>query len=530
MTAATPPPQDRPGGRHSGPPAEAVGPALRAPRAAQPASAPQPATLPPMPYRGQAGPTAAPTAAPAWSAVPAATATSTATSTAAAAPAAEALGATDAAALADGRTQGDAVPAVDSALPGTQHPERTRPGRPRPRRRAWMLGPFHLLQVVVWQAAVAVVLAVHREPLPVLVPVAAVAAVAVVLTAVRVRGRWLYSWAALVARFRVRRRRTPLAAQGPGTVVTVAAVADALLGAVSPEARVEPVVLDDQDAGLVVHRDGVAVVLATVATTDDATTDPARTLPPLTALLPPDESGDLPVVVQLLVQTVPAPGWTGDTDPAAVSYRQLTGGRVPARRRSWVVVQVSRLPDDDRTADLVTTLANAVRRVRRQLGRASLRTHLLGVDDLRAALVGVAGLDAGPDGAVRPQAADGRGAEAPRSVETVETWGSWRAGGVEHVTYRLLDWPSLEAVPGQDLVDRLGTVSGLQTTVSVAARRTGELVELSCSLRVRLPGGPADPTAALVDTAAEAGARLERLDGRHRAGMAAALPLGGFLR
>ncbi|WP_191328561.1 type VII secretion protein EccE, partial [Klenkia taihuensis] len=425
-------------------------------------------------------------------------------------------------ALADDRTQGAAVPALDSALPGSRPPERVRPGRPAPRRRPWTLGPFHLLQVVVWEAAAAVVLAVHRQPPAVLVPVAVLAGAAVLVTAVRVRGRWLHSWVALAARFRARRRRTPLTAGGAGP----APVVDALLDAVSPEARVQAVRFDDADAGLVVHRDGVAVVLSLAPTTEDPTTEPVRTLPPLTALLPPDESGDLPVAVQLLVQTVPAPGWTGDTDPAAVSYRELTGGQVPARRRSWVVLQVARLPEDDRVDDLVTTVANAVRRVRRQLERASLRSHLLGPDDLRAALLGVAGLDAGPDGVVR---AVSGAAEPP---EAVETWRSWRAGGVEHVTYRLVDWPSLDAAAGQDLVDRLGTAAGLQTTVSVAARRSGDRVELATALRVRVPAGTgADELAAVLSrTAADAGARVEPLHGRHRFGMAAALPLGGFLR
>jgi len=529
----TPPATTAPA-RHAGTAGADTGAVLRAPRAGAPTTPPPaapaaPATArsapPPMPYgqaraAGWAGTAGSVPAAPRAAARPAAVGASVG----AAAPAALAGGAPQGVAAA--AVQGDAVAALDSAVaaPAVVDPERPRPTRPVRRRRPWTVGGVHVLQLVVWETAVAAVLAVHRQPLPVLVPVAAVAVLAVLLTAVRRRGRWLHQWLGLWLRFRVRRRSVPLAAAGPGT----ADAATTLLDALARGSRLGRLAVDDEEVGTIVHTTGLSVLVETSPEGGDPTTEAIRTLPPLTALLPPVEDGGPAVAVQLLVQTVPAPAWAGAGDPAALSYRQLTGGTAPARRRCWVALQVLRGPDDEGTAALEAPLVNALRRLRRQLGRAGVRTQLLPPADLAAALVGAAGLEAGPGG--RP-----RGGDEAMAGSVTETWTTWRAGAVRHTTFRLLDWPSLESPAGQELVDRLGTGAAVPTTVSVAARRVGpDLVELATSLRVVLPGTDAaalaDVTDRLTGLAAECGARVERLDGRQAAGMASAVAFGGFLR
>jgi type VII secretion protein EccE len=498
---------------------------LRAPRAA-PAGTGSAAT--PAPDVTPAAPThAAPPTARAWAetartvgVTTTAVAATTATATALAEPAA-----TGSAAAATA-VQGQAVAAVGTALstPEADRPPVPRPTRPQPRRRPWTVRGLHVLQLVVWEVAVAAVLAVHRQPPSVLVPVAAVAVLAVALTAVRLRGRWLYSWVVLWVRYRTRQRSAPLVADGDASST---AVAEALLGSLSRGAHLDEFVVDEQIAGLVVHAGGVSALIETSPGGDDPTAEAIRTLPPLTALLPPADAGEPSVSVQLLVQTVPAPAWVGDDSPAAVSYRQLTGGTVPARRRCWVALQVLRSPDDGGLDELRAALANSVRRVRRQLHRADLRTQLLGPDDLVAALLGVAGLEAGPDGSPVPGAGD------LAAERTEEAWTTWRAGELVHSTFRLLDWPLLDQPAGQQLVDRLGTTTTVSTTIAVAARRVGaEDVELATSLRVVLPVPDALPgvTAQLAATAADCGARVQRLDGRQVHGMAAAMPFGGFLR
>jgi type VII secretion protein EccE len=536
----TPPPLAGPAGsadddrRHSGSAGADTGAVLRAPRAAAPrAAAPPPAAATPT-----AAPLEATTAV--RRATPAAppplpygnrAAGSWASTAAAATPAAGATGLADQqqadVAVAAAAPQGGPVAALDTALaaPEVVEPHRPRPTRPQRRRRPWTVGGVHVLQLVLWEAAVAAVVAVHRQPLAVLVPVVVLAVVLVVLTAVRRRGRWLHQWLGLWLRFRVRRRSVPLGAAG----TTTPDVATTLLDALSRGAHLGQVLVDDDEVGTIVHTTGLSVLVETSPEGSDPTTETIRTVPPLTALLPPVEEGGPTMAVQLLVQTVPAPAWAGAGDPAALSYRQLTGGAAPARRRCWVALQVIRSPDDDGTADLEVPLVNGLRRLRRQLGRAGLRTQLLGRADLAGAVLGVAGLEAGPHGLPR-------GAEAS-SGDVTETWSTWRAGAVRHTTFRLLDWPSLDVPAGQELVDRLGTSAAVPTTVSVAARRVSpDEVELATSLRVVLPGPDAgstalsEVTAAITGMATECGARVERLDGRQAAGMAAAVPFGGFLR
>ncbi|KQS73746.1 type VII secretion protein EccE [Modestobacter sp. Leaf380] len=424
--------------------------------------------------------------------------------------------------------QGAAVAALDNAVaaPDGDVPTRPRPTRPVRRRRPWTVGGLHVLQLVVWEAAVAAVLTVHRQSPAVLVPVAVVATLAVLLTAVRVRGRWLHQWLGLWLRFRARRRSVALG--GPGD--TTADVARTVLDSLARGSSLGLLRVGDDEVGTIVHTTGLSVLVETSPEGGDPTAEATRTLPPLTALLPPVEDDDATVpalAVQLLVQTVPAPAWAGADDPAALSYRQLTGGTVPARRRCWVALQVVRRPDDDGTADLEAPLVNGLRRLRRQLERAGLRTQVLGPDDLAAALIGVAGLEAGPQGLPRG------GDAALTGARVTETWTGWSAGTVVHTTFRLLDWPSLESPAGQELVDRLGTSTAVSTTVSLAARRvSADQVELATSLRVVLPGSAAldDVTARLQAEATSCGARVERLDGRQAAGMAAAVAFGGFLR
>ena len=501
-------PRPAPGrARHSGAAGADTGAVLRAPRAA----------APPMPYGASR--------AHGW-----ASSARSVQVTAAAAPSAVADQQVAGGAVAAPAIQGEAIGALDTALaaPEVPEPDRPRPTRPLRRRRPWTVGGVHVLQLVLWEAAVAAVLAVHRQPLAVLVPVAVVAGLAVLLTAVRRRGRWLHQWLGLWLRYRVRRRSVPLGAPGDGSIEVATTVLDAL----SRGSHLGRVLVDDTEVGTIVHTTGLSVLVETSPEGGDPTAEATRTLPPLTSLLPPAEDGGPAMAVQLLVQTVPAPAWVGAGDPAALSYRQLTGGTAPARRRCWVALQVLRSPDDDGTAGLEPPLVNGLRRLRRQLSRAGLRTQLLGPDDLAGALIGVAGLEAGPGG--RPRGAD----QALAGAAVTETWTTWAAGSARHTAFRLLDWPSLDSPAGQELIDRLGTSAAVPTTVSVAARRvSADQVELATSLRVVLPGVGGSEAAALDDVTAritglatECGARVERLDGRQAAGMAAAVAFGGFLR
>ena len=486
-------------------------------RTARPAGAPVPAAAP---APASSGPAPALTldpasaygsrsAAPATAARPeaewSATALAAGSAVGTATPAVEAERGTTAAEEARDQPAGEAAPEVRDRPPAPV------PTRPRVPRRPWTLGGLHLVQVLVWELALVAVLAVHREPLPVLVPVATVAVLALLLTTVRLSGRWAWQVLAARLRFRGRRRRTDPPGADP------VAAADAVLGAVTRGGWIDVVRVDGVDAAVFDHAGGASVVVEASPATTHPFDDRVPVLPALGSLLPAPEDGGPQVTVQLLVQTVPAPGVLGPEDPAAVSYRELTGGSVPARRRSWIALQVQRPPVDTDEEDLRQALVNAVRRVQRQVRRAGLRGHLLGPEDARAGVLTLVGgaPDGTPPGGTR------------------ETWRAWHGGDLQHVTLHVARWPDLgDGDAARAWVDRLGEVPALTTTVSVAARRTGDELDLEGTVRLVLPPGDDARAAvtALVEQARALGGTVRRLDGEHAAGVAATLPLGGFLR
>ncbi|MCM3523295.1 type VII secretion protein EccE, partial [Curtobacterium sp. P97] len=151
------------------------------------------------------------------------------------------------------------------------------------------------------------------------------------------------------------------------------------------------------------------------------------------------------------------PALPGD-GPAALSYRELTGGAVPAARRCWVALQVLRVPDADPDADtstLQTDLANSARRVVRRLRRAGLRAVPVTPEDAVVGVLGLLGDDPEPGAVVRAG------------------WSSWTAGPQRSTT-------SVLALPGAHLDELPAVLAELRarvlatsspTMLAVAARR-----------------------------------------------------------
>jgi len=412
----------------------------------------------------------------------------------------------------------------------------------------------HVGQIVCWEAAVAGVVAVLDRPTSVLVPVCVAATTLVGMTAIRVRGRWLHQWLGVWSRYLVRRRRPSLPVGSAGDR------AAALLGHLSRGAVAGSVQVDGIEVGLVEHQGGVTALVELSPGDEPALlVEGARPVPSPAALLPLAEPGDPLVTIQVVVQVTPAPVPGADHSAPLTSYRQLTGGLVPAARRTWIALQVLRTVDDHADDDLRRSVAAAVRRLLRRLGkdgdtgRALDRTELLSVlaalahvepPETRPGQAGVRepaahprtrsgtfrgsapsghlGRGSTPEGAPTPgnaglsvpvapgttggpgrsrrvsrAARRGRGAAEgePTRAPVREGWRSWSQPGLVQTSLWLRRWPDPGTPAGRDLVGQLGTIASVSTTVALAVRRHGTEVELQAVVRMAAAGPAALATA-----------------------------------
>ena len=400
---------------------------------------------------------------------------------------------------ADATAKEDAAVAVPVAL--SQPPRELRPQAPRTGLR---IGPLHIGQVVVWQVALAAVAVTHRGPLALLIPVAIVAGIALILTAVRVHGRWLYEWLGLAMRFGTRRRSTPTGLDDRG-----------LLRTLTRGGRIETIELDEREVAVISDATGFTVAFEVIAPLDHNLVTRTLDLPALSELLPGPDSTDPPVSLQVVVQTIPAPGIREDNEAVAASYRQLTDGRVPAQRRTWICLQALHTPDGDPPASMMVALINVIRRVERKLSKAGASVSVLRHADAVAELVGL----------LNPLASGG---EEP--VELRERWSAWLGGDARHVCYRVLNWPNLADRAGASLIHRLSELPATTVTVAVAVRREGDLNQVEAVVRsvVRDARHAERAERELQQAAESVDAKLQRLNGQQAFGVAASVPLGGF--
>jgi type VII secretion protein EccE len=291
--------------------------------------------------------------------------------------------------------------------------------------------------------------------------------------------------------------------------------------------QLETIKIDDVERALLTHAGGLSIVLQLAPTDSAALIEPAVTVPPPTVLLPLGDETGPPVSAQLIVQTTPAPGAYGGQGAAAQSYQALARGRIPARRRSWIALQVLRSPADADDAELQATLVRAVVRLQRRLRRVAMQGHVLDETQLAADVAVLSGAETlWPD-------------NGPAVVRFEEQWAHWRAGPHPQITYRLLEWPDLAAETGRAFFDQLVTVPSVATTIGIAARRgdgaqdksaDGSDLELEAALRVTVPAEQTDQLARQVrDLAGRHGVRVQRMNGEHVYGVAASLPFGGFV-
>jgi type VII secretion protein EccE len=393
------------------------------------------------------------------------------------------------------------------------------PGRPRSLPRPGTVLALHVAQIVAWQVAIIGIVLAVKQPLGRMVPLLAGAVVLLAITVPRSSGRWVYQWLGVRLRYLTRRRQHTVPVRDSGA------------GLMSPFLRgvqLETIKVDDVERALLSHAGGLSVVLQLAPVDGGALIEPAVTVPPPSVLLPLSDEGGPPMSAQLIVQTTPAPGVYGGHGMAAQSYHALARGRIPARRRSWIALQVLRSPADTDDADLRATLVLAVARLQRRLTRVAMQGHVLDETQLNADIAVLSGAET-----VWPD-------NGPAVVRFLEQWTSWRAGAHAQVTYRLLEWPDLSAETGREFFDQLVTMPSVATTTGIAARRAGNPapegspegsdLELEAALRVSVPSEQADQLSMqLRELAARHGVRVQRMNGEHVFGLAASLPFGGFV-
>lgn len=396
--------------------------------------------------------------------------------------------------------------------------------KPLPSQRPVVLMGVRAGQLVSWELALLTVALVYRERLSLLIPTTVAALLLIAVTSIRRRGRWLYQWIALWLRYRSRQRRRPVATDeaGPDEVAT------ALLAAVVRGAEIVAVEIEEADVALISHAGGLIAVLEVSPWEAGHVVEPSQMLPPLPTLLPPAEVGEPVISVQVVVQSIPAPNFAGLADSAAISYRELAGGVVPATRGCWLAVQAQHVAEQYTATGLQESVVRAVTRLQRRLRKSGLRARLLNRNEIASELLQLVRVDISA-----PPAKDGRRTGKTATPAVQESWKTWSAGPQVHTTFRLLDWPDLAEPAGRELLDRLVHTPTLATTVSVAARQhaAAEDVELEAAIRVTIPNaGVVDAVTQDIRAIVEGvGGRVERLDGEHVFGVAATLPLGGFL-
>lgn len=338
----------------------------------------------------------------------------------------------------------------------------------------------------------------------------------------RLRQRPLRSWCATALRYLTHARHLPATGDANG-----------LLGLLDPAAVLRAADLGGELAGLVEDPAGLTAVLELGG--DGCALAGVLALPALDELLPPAVSrhtasdGIAPqpgINVQLLVAGAPAPA-PRVAGVLANSYRQLSMGRVPARRRALLAVRACRDDPGWMYDDLRIPLSRAVRRVRRRLAQEQVPAHAVPAARLAAVLAELAHHD--PDQQVR------------------EGWARLRTGGLYQASLLVRHWPRQaagprrlptapaaagalpdSAAPGSQellphLVARLLCLPATAVTVALTAGRDGG--QLVLRLAAENATGLAAAGTALRRLLGALGMASAGLDGAQRDGLIATLPL-----
>jgi type VII secretion protein EccE len=402
---------------------------------------------------------------------------------------------------------------------GNERPGATGPATLSARRRPGYLGPVHVIQLLLAEAAIIAVLAVSGRGVAVLAAVGAIGLALIVVTMSRREGRWWLERRLMTRQYRRRRRARP--ANHPTDPRLTA------LRWLAPSLTVEDIQVRD-GAQIGVARDDAGWFAVAAVNPRSAMSDEPHGGLPLAALHQALVEVDQPgAVLQVVTYTVPAPSLDLDSGkPSGQSYRELLQRfgpvPIPVDRVNWVAVRldaralaeagVDGAVETDQAPAAVATL---VRRVAKALRQVGITYQVLDANGLLDALA--RSCDVAHPGQSGP-AADPR-----------EDWTAWHSGRLAHRSFWVADWPSI-AQSGA-LLDWLSTAPSAQSCIAITLAPDGDSVDLRCVVRIAAPPRELTEVIQAVDRGALlAGARLFPLDGEQAPATYASAPTGGGAR
>ncbi|MFH8726860.1 type VII secretion protein EccE [Streptomyces termitum] len=422
------------------------------------------------------------------------------------------------------RSNGPAVPAPRSAAAA---PATT---TLRPLSRTGRVGPVQLRQLVLVEAALALVAVGFALGGLWLVPTCVVAGLLVVPAVIRRRGQAVQDWLGTALALRSRRRDTAPAAPD----------ADPSLAPVTENVRgfdAWPYVdRNHRTVGMLGDGSFLTAVLRVEASGSALRPVFGARAFPLSLLGDALTVDDIVVEsVQLVQQVRPAPApHLPQQSVARLSYAPLqerTGA--PALRLTWVAVKL----DPERCREAVAARGGGLEGAQRCLVRvadhlasritgAGFQAVVLDQEEVNSAVATAACTS--PHAAARA----GRPDAAPQR-RTAETSRVWRCDDRWHTTYAVGRWPELGrgAAPLPRLVSLLTSVPAYATTFSLTVRRGTRQGTMEVGGHFRVTGG-SDNELVRVRRTLEQAARtakvgLLRLDREQLPGVLATMPLGG---
>jgi type VII secretion protein EccE len=390
--------------------------------------------------------------------------------------------------------------------------ERRGPAILTPRRRPGYLGPLHVIQLVLVEAAVLAVLATLRSGVVALAGAVVVSLALLIPALSRRQGRWWLDRRSLARHFHRRQSGSRRGAQPQDPRLWA-------LHSLAPGLSVADVAASD-GSPVGVARDDAGWYAAAMLTPSSSMRDDPRPAVPLDALAQVLSEARQPgAVLQVVTHTIPVPGLG---DAAGLSYRELAqrfgSMTIPVDQVTWIAVRLDARTlaeagpgSPAETAQAPAVVAGLLRSLIKHLRPYGLGAQPLDRDGLLAALA--RSCDLVPTNPAAPS--------QPR-----EDWRGWHSGQLLHRSYWLRGWPSLaQAGP---LLDWLATAPAAMASVALIVAADGDNLELRCLVRVAAPPERLSAVcAALEQGVRRASADLFELDGEQAPAVYASAPTGG---
>ncbi|GAB3160468.1 type VII secretion protein EccE [Micromonospora sonneratiae] len=389
-----------------------------------------------------------------------------------------------------------------------------------PRRRPGHLGPVHITQLLLAEAAIVAVLTTVSRGWVIAVGAAVGAAILLLVTLSRRQGRWWLERWLMSRRYRQRRQVTLGSSYHDDPRL-------GLLHTLAPGLVVEDVETINGGRVGVARDDSGWFAVAQVSNSTMGDASGSVPLEPMAAVLAEIEQPG--VVLQMVTQVVPSPSIDAHpSSPAAYSYRQLLAGfgsaPVPADRTTWIAVRLDARSLakalGDGWADLETApavVAALVRRIAKSLRQVGISHRLVDANGLLALLARSCDLE--PVG----------GNQDPTPPR--EEWSAWHSSRFAHRSFWIRGWPPIDEAAA--LLQNLSSTPAAMTTIAMilASDEANGLLDLRGLVRVSAPAPELNQMCQLMTSQArQSRADLFQLDGEQGPAVYATAPTGGGQR